>query len=67
MAYFNASTVAGRRFSRLGSIAACWWLFFLGVRGNSVKRWGRKIPSLVVWVTDDTAARLVDGRRAGDF
>jgi hypothetical protein len=67
MAYFGNSAIAGRRFSRLGSAAACWWLFILGVRGSSAKRWGRTIPSSVAWVADYTVARIVDGWRAGDF
>jgi hypothetical protein len=67
MEYFGGSVVAERRLSRSGSAAACWWPFILGVRGSFAKRWGRAIPSSVPWVTDDTAARLVDGRRAGDF
>jgi hypothetical protein len=67
MAYFDGCTVAGRRLSRSGSAAACWWPFVLGVRGTSTKRWGRTIPSSVAQVTDDTTARLVDGRCAGDF
>ena len=67
MAYFGGSAIAGRRLSRSGSTAAYWWPFVLGVRGSSTKRWGRTIPSSVAQVVDDTVARLVDGRRAGDF
>jgi hypothetical protein len=67
MVYFGDSTVAGRRLSRSGSVAVYWWPFVLGVRGSSAKRWGRTIPSSLGWVADDTAARLIDGRRAGDF
>jgi hypothetical protein len=67
MAYFGASTVAGRRLSRSSSAVAYWWPFLLGVRGSSVKRWGRTIPSSVVWVASDMAARLIDGRRTEDF
>jgi hypothetical protein len=67
MAYFYGSAVAERRLSRVGFAAACWWPFILGVRGSSAKRMGRTIPSSVAQVTNDTAARLVDGRRAGDY
>jgi len=39
MAYFDGSAVARRRLSGLGSTAAYWWLFILGVSGSSMKRW----------------------------
>ena len=67
MAYFDGYAIAGRRLSRSSSVVACWWPFALGVRGSSMKRWGRTIPSLVAQVTDDTMARLIDGQHARDF
>jgi hypothetical protein len=67
MAYFGGSTVAGRRLYDRVLLRLASGHFVLGVRGSSVKRWGRTIPSLVAWVADDTMARLVDGQHAGDF
>jgi hypothetical protein len=61
MVYFGGSTVVGRRLSRSSSATSYWWPFILGVRGSFAKRWGRTIPSSVAQVTDDTAARLVNG------
>jgi hypothetical protein len=67
MAYFGGSAVARRRLYDRVLLRLAGGRFILGVRGSSVKRWGRTIPSLVAWVTDDMAARLVDGRHAEDF
>jgi hypothetical protein len=39
----------------------------LGVRGSSTKRWERTIPSSVARISNDTAARRIDGRCARDF
>jgi hypothetical protein len=67
MEYFGGSVVVGRRLYDRVLLRLAGGRFILGVRGSSAKRWGRTIPSLEPWVTDDMAARLVDGRQAGDF
>jgi hypothetical protein len=67
MAYFGGSAVVGRRLYDRVLLWLAGGHFVLGVRGSFMKRWGRTISSLVAWVAKDMAARLIDGRHAGDF